>query len=466
MLLLGIKIMIKKLLLVMITFLVSSRIAGMGHPEAVQSLVELCSRSINNTLTQGNKLHVKPQWLATTNLPESVKVAIARALVRYNGSRIWSTWSKDRKQYRLADKAKLVAPLGAQLDNGESEEVKFSIAYVHNTSNTQDGSIVQCTTSDDTVAVTAVSSDNRFVALGHRDGTIRVLDAETKNLVTKFAVVYQNPDTLAISADGEFIALGSGNSTFVYDTKTGNHITQIEGHSDTLVTAIAISADKSLIVTGFSDGMVYVSNSKTGQPLAHFPKQIDSRTIFSVAISSDNNLVAAGNSSYVVYVWNSKSGELISKLLGASGPVNSLAISADKSLIAGGNTRDVVALWDMSECVPLGWCIPFFRAHSNNDIEVNRKLIASLTISPDNSFMVIKVKSGTILVMSLVDKITSLVEECSADRCEKCTNNVNGDDSVEKCNHHMSIEQIKMHIFNQKPVSINTARNTDKCIIS
>ncbi|MBW4616528.1 MAG: WD40 repeat domain-containing protein [Desmonostoc vinosum HA7617-LM4] len=111
------------------------------------------------------------------------------------------------------------------------------------------------------------------------------------------------------------------------------------------VTAVAISPDMEILVSGCADRTIRMRNFQTGKLTRTLD---DCGEVSSVAISPDGNLLAVGSCEHPrsnVRVWHLKTGKLIHTLLGHQKPVNVVVISPDGQILASGSNK--IKIWNL-----------------------------------------------------------------------------------------------------------------------
>jgi WD40 repeat protein len=89
----------------------------------------------------------------------------------------------------------------------------------------------------------AVSPENKIVAIGRGDRSIRLFDSETGQELFSLLGHREYPAALAFSPDGRTLASGSAAGEVVlWDVFTGHELARLDGHSGS-VTGLAFSAD-------------------------------------------------------------------------------------------------------------------------------------------------------------------------------------------------------------------------------
>ncbi|NJL09269.1 MAG: hypothetical protein HC908_00655 [Calothrix sp. SM1_7_51] len=100
----------------------------------------------------------------------------------------------------------------------------------------------------------AFSENNLFIASGNEDGTIKIWDLITQNLIVTIAAHRAGINCIAFSNDSQIIATGSKDKIIkLWNVKTSNLIFSIEGHLDA-IDSIIFSQDNQQIVSSSQDG--------------------------------------------------------------------------------------------------------------------------------------------------------------------------------------------------------------------
>ncbi|QRW06711.1 hypothetical protein RhiLY_05710 [Ceratobasidium sp. AG-Ba] len=156
----------------------------------------------------------------------------------------------------------------------------------------------------------AMSPDDKYIVSGSSDGTVRIWDAKTGEVVLVPLQGHSGPvNCVMFSNDGRRIASGSFDKTIrIWNAETGAGIVgplRVSGS----VSAIAWSHDDSMIASGSGSSTIRLWCSSTGKELLE-PLQASSRSVTCIAFSPDDHSVACGFSDSRVRVWDTKSGNL------------------------------------------------------------------------------------------------------------------------------------------------------------
>ena len=125
--------------------------------------------------------------------------------------------------------------------------------------------------------------------------------------------------------------------------------TSFDGHSAS-VNSVAYSpildsdGKSTLLASGSDDETVRLWNARTGQVLKRLIGH--GGDVNSVAFSPDGQTLASGSRDDTVRLWDTKTGEHLNTLTGHTNSVNSVAFSPDGQTLASGSRDDTVRLWD------------------------------------------------------------------------------------------------------------------------
>ncbi|KAF8520283.1 WD40-repeat-containing domain protein, partial [Gautieria morchelliformis] len=198
------------------------------------------------------------------------------------------------------------------------------------------------------VTSVAFSHDDKRIVSGSRDMTIRVRNADTRELIlAPFEGHTDWVTSVAFSHDDKLIVSGSGDKMIlVWSADTGELISApFEGHID-CVTSVAFSHDDKLIVSGSGDKTIRVWSADTGE-LILAPLEGHTDWVTSMAFSHDGKQIVSGSFDKTICVWNADTGELISPPFeGHTGGVTSVAFSHDGKRIVSGSFDKTIRVWN------------------------------------------------------------------------------------------------------------------------
>lgn len=145
----------------------------------------------------------------------------------------------------------------------------------------------------------AIALDNKLLAAGNEDGTIRFYDCETAELQN--IVEHQIPlFALAWSPDGRLLASGHADGTILLREGNKTHAT-MSGHTWTIYT-LAFTPDGRTLVSGSADGTVRVWDVATGREKRCF--RWHKSWVTCAAVAPDGMTAAAGSADRTIVVWD------------------------------------------------------------------------------------------------------------------------------------------------------------------
>ncbi len=254
----------------------------------------------------------------------------------------------------------------------------------------------------DTVNSATFSPDEKTIASGSDDGTIRFWDAATGKLINEITAHLSTEIYSAVySTDGSTLTCGTESEIRFWNPQSGELLNNITEPSCD-VYSIAYSPDGKLFATGGTSKKVRLWDTKTGRFLGSFSGHKE--VISSVAFSPDGNLLASGggvnnqktrnqkqtNRDFPVCLWEIRKGEMyligdrLTTLTEHTESVTSLAFSPDGKTLASGSHDKTIRLWD----VDTGTSLKVLTDHED--------AVTAITFSPDGITLVSGSRDGTI----------------------------------------------------------------------
>jgi WD40 repeat protein/transcriptional regulator with XRE-family HTH domain len=207
-----------------------------------------------------------------------------------------------------------------------------------------------------TIACLAFAPDGGLLASGGFDGKLRLWDAQQGTLLE--AVPHPGPVfSLAWHPvwgtghpDGHLLATGDGTGTIrlweIGPSRRASCVESLTGHSS-WVCGLAFAPDGSLLASGGHDGLVKLwelgeaGSLRLRQRLAGHAQQVQC-----VAWSRDGGTLASGSFDHTIRLWEARDGSARAVLLGHSAMVADLAFTPDSRLLSG-SVDGTLRLWEL-----------------------------------------------------------------------------------------------------------------------
>jgi len=194
----------------------------------------------------------------------------------------------------------------------------------------------------------AYSLDGNFALTGNTDGTARLWNATTGQLVRNFEGHDTPVTTVSLSPDAHFILTGEWETVRLRNAITGKEIRRFEnkehiGH----VNAVALSPDGRFVLTARDDALGVLADLclwdiESGKEIRKFSP---SDRVLSIEFSPDGRFILTGSIDRTARLWNAATGKEYQRLGGNSSYVWSASYSSDGRFILSGGDRTAY-LWD------------------------------------------------------------------------------------------------------------------------
>ncbi len=150
---------------------------------------------------------------------------------------------------------------------------------------------------------------------------------------------------LSLSPDGSrLIAASGGGVVTVWNTVTGEQVSQFQAHSGE-IKEVRFFSDGNRFVTGGMDRTARVWSTETFQKLGEFRGH--KRELYCVAVSPDGRLIATGSVDGTARVWDVSDERELLTLRGYKRAVIKVTFCGDGKTLATGNSDGVVHLWNL-----------------------------------------------------------------------------------------------------------------------
>jgi WD40 repeat protein len=205
----------------------------------------------------------------------------------------------------------------------------------------------------DGVSAVGFSPDNRYVAAGTGDGTIKLWDAGDGRVRHTLPTHQGFVTALAFGPDSRRLAsVGRDSLVKIWDVQAGHEIWEYKGHLNE-VYGVAFSPDGRRLVSGGADRTVNVWDATQEQERVSLPSSGGS--VFGAAFSPDSRYLAAGSGSLfnparpgVVTVWDINGLREVFQLRGHRGGISAVAYDPSGQRLASASADRTVKVWDLT----------------------------------------------------------------------------------------------------------------------
>jgi len=186
---------------------------------------------------------------------------------------------------------------------------------------------------------------------------------------------------VAYTPDGNLIA-GKGRGFGLFEVSAGAELRHFEGNEGGATMALAVSPDGKLIASGGHDSLIRLWETGTGMHIRQFEGH--AATVRTVAFSPDGNVLASGSGDKTVRLWEVATGKEMGSLTGHQNGVASVAFAPHGKTLASASEDGTVRLWDRASKMQTH----LLQAKAGN--------VASVAYSPDGKTLSSGHQDGTL----------------------------------------------------------------------
>jgi hypothetical protein len=226
----------------------------------------------------------------------------------------------------------------------------------------------------------AFSSDNRRLASGSWDETVKVWDVPTGQQLSALSGKVKEVQALAFSSDGRWLATENSSDTVtLWDAATGTEVRMLPSNKPVgapgtnWVYSIAFSPDGRWLASGIDSKTVRIWEVSTGRAVRDLTAL--RRSVIYVEFSPDGHLLASGDDDKTIGIWDVSTGKEIQKLSGHKKTIYAAAFSPNGRWLASASADKTVRLWDIAA----GRDVYTLTGHGN--------IVTSLSFSPDSRWL-------------------------------------------------------------------------------
>ena len=196
------------------------------------------------------------------------------------------------------------------------------------------------------ITAIAISQDGKRRAVA-RYGSVEIYDA--KKVIAKATKELGKVNGLTFSSDGLQLLVASGvpgayGNAALFDTTTGELLTEWTGHRDTLYAAV-FSPDEKLIATAGYDREIVIWSVESGKELRRLNGH--NGAVFDLAFSPDGKVLCSACADETVKVWSVETGERLDTLGQPTGEVFAVDVTKDGKHILAASADNRLRVWQL-----------------------------------------------------------------------------------------------------------------------
>ena len=206
----------------------------------------------------------------------------------------------------------------------------------------------------DEVTSVSFSPDGSMIASSAWDDRVKLWDVATgTNLASlKDELLSRGVTSVSFAPDGSMIASGAPDGTTLWDVATGTNLGYIPDAAGWGVTSVSFSSDSKTLATGSREGTVRLWDVATRTNVATFVDVPKWEEVRSVSFAPDGPMLASGLRNGMVEVWDVETGQKLATFTKHTEAVSSVSFSPYGETLASGSFDGTIHLWDTSEWVP------------------------------------------------------------------------------------------------------------------
>jgi WD40 repeat protein len=191
----------------------------------------------------------------------------------------------------------------------------------------------------------AFSLDGQRLASAGSDRKPKIWDTTTHRELFALSEHKATIAAMAFDSDVKRLAVASGSVVTLWDLTTRKELFHLSGHRpNSMIKAIAFSADGTRLASAASDWTVKVWDTATGAELATLRGHTG--VVASVAFSPDGQRIASASWDHTVKIWHATTGQEILTLTGHTNFVAGVAYSPDGTRLASVGWDGTARIWD------------------------------------------------------------------------------------------------------------------------
>ena len=215
------------------------------------------------------------------------------------------------------------------------------------------------------VETVAFSPNGNQALAGSRDGKIWVWDVESGTLLRSLGNGRDSMFAMVFSTNANLMLAGDISDIRMWNLESEVGWQKTSAHSDTVVSAVAISKNGSQALTGGWDDKARLWDAKTGEEVRTFEGHTD--WVTAVGFSPDGRYVLTGSADATVRLWDAGSGVPLQIFKGSAHAFPALEVPVDQQQFLTGSYEGFINKWNLES----GEEIESFQGHSRGVLDID-----------------------------------------------------------------------------------------------
>ncbi len=205
------------------------------------------------------------------------------------------------------------------------------------------------------VSCVAVCAENHMIALGFADGTLKVLDCETKGVAFEDTEAHKTRlCSVSFDLSRSYAATGSRDRTIrVWETHSWARVVSCKGHGEYFASVSLCPDAKKKIASASYNGTIRLWDAEPGKDIGMYLKMTG--PILSITFTGDGDRSLSCSANGFVQIWNARlQTDLKEKTHAHSDLALAVAVSQDGMRVSSASRDGTVCLWDAQTGVQTG----------------------------------------------------------------------------------------------------------------